>query len=57
MSKDPAILLEHILESIETIERVLPKNEAEFSGSSDTQDIVIRRLEIIGIMSSIIYQY
>lgn len=27
---------------------MLPETEEEFSGSSDTQDIVIRRLEIIG---------
>ncbi len=48
MKKDPSILLEHILDSIETIERVLPKSETEFAVDRDTQDIVIRRLEIIG---------
>ncbi|HVC35895.1 MAG TPA: HepT-like ribonuclease domain-containing protein [Candidatus Dormibacteraeota bacterium] len=46
--KEPVILLEHILESIEVIERVLPKTEQAFTQSSDVQDIVIRRLEIIG---------
>jgi uncharacterized protein with HEPN domain len=46
--KQPDILLEHILESIEIIERVIPKTEEELSASSDIQDIVIRRLEIIG---------
>jgi uncharacterized protein with HEPN domain len=46
--KKPALLLEHILESIQIIERVLPKAEEEFAENSDTQDIVIRRLEIIG---------
>ncbi len=48
MTKDSSILLEHILDSIETIERVLPKSKAQFAVNRDTQDIVIRRLEIIG---------
>ena len=34
--KKPVLLLEHIMESIEVIERVMPKTEEEFSASSDT---------------------
>ncbi len=48
MKKDPSVLLHHILDSIAVIERVLPATEAEFSEDTDTQDIIIRRLEIIG---------
>lgn len=49
MKKDPTIFLKHILESIEQIEKYtqsLP--EKEFLASSQIQDAVLRRLEIIG---------
>lgn len=49
MKKDPVIFLKHILESIEKIElyiRNMP--EKEFLKSSQTQDAVIRRIEILG---------
>ena len=48
MKKDPRVLLAHILDSIQVIERVMPKTQAEFTANSDAQDIIIRRLEIIG---------
>lgn len=49
MNKDPQVFLKHILESIEWIEKettVISKDE--FIKTVPTQDIVIRRLEIIG---------
>lgn len=49
MKKDPAVFLKHILESIAWIEKeagVL--TEEQFKQNVPTQDVVIRRLEIIG---------
>jgi len=49
MKKDPKILLNHILESIEEIEKNITNlDEAEFFRNTTIQDAVIRRLEIIG---------
>jgi len=49
MKKDPKIFLQHILESIEKIEEYIKNmNKQEFLKSSQTQDAVIRRIEIIG---------
>jgi uncharacterized protein with HEPN domain len=47
--KDPRIFLEHILESINEIEKYV-KNmpERKFMDDMKTQDAVIRRIEIIG---------
>lgn len=47
--KEPAIFLQHILESVELIEkRVKNINYSKFINDVDLQDMVIRRLEIIG---------
>ncbi len=49
MSKDPAIFLKHILESIEQVEDYTKDlSEDRFMESIEKQDAVIRRLEIIG---------
>jgi hypothetical protein len=49
MKKDPKIFLQHILESIEKIEEYIKNmSKQEFLNSSQTQDAVIRRIEIIG---------
>jgi uncharacterized protein with HEPN domain len=49
MKKDPTIFLEHILECIELIEKyVLDLSKEEFSKSTQIQDSVTRRLEVIG---------
>lgn len=49
MKKDPTIFLKHILESIEQIEEYTQSlSEKEFLASSQIQDAVLRRLEIIG---------
>lgn len=49
MKKDPGVLLKHILESVEYIERYVKEiSEEEFLKSIQIQDAVIRRLEIIG---------
>ena len=49
MKKNPKIFLEHILESINEIERNISKlSKKEFLKNTTTQDAVIRRLEIIG---------
>jgi len=49
MKKDTKILLEHILASIKLIEEyVKGKNKSEFLKSTQLQDSVIRRVEIIG---------
>ena len=49
MTKEPFVFLQHILESIELIEKRV-KNIAykEFISDVDLQDMIIRRLEIIG---------
>lgn len=49
MNKEPQIFLQHILDSIELIEK-RTKNICfkEFDDNIDLQDMVIRRLEIIG---------
>jgi uncharacterized protein with HEPN domain len=49
MKKQPEVFLEHILESITLIEEYVDgKTEEDFSSSSQLQDSVIRRLEVIG---------
>jgi len=49
MKKDPKIFIEHILESIARIEEYTKdKTKNEFLKSKQTQDAVIRRIEIIG---------
>jgi uncharacterized protein with HEPN domain len=51
--KDPAVFVEHILESIEIIENYLKgKSKDDFMKSTQLQDAVIRRIEIIGEASS-----
>jgi uncharacterized protein with HEPN domain len=49
MKKPPEILLKHILESIELLEKhVNSLSEEEFHANVTIQDAVVRRLEIIG---------
>ncbi|MFH0955612.1 MAG: DUF86 domain-containing protein [Candidatus Falkowbacteria bacterium] len=49
MQKDPKIFLEHILESINKIEKyVAGINEKDFGGNFLVIDAVVRNLEIIG---------
>lgn len=49
MIKDPLIYLQHILESIKLIEkRMRNVTQQDFDDNLDLQDMVIRRLEIIG---------
>ena len=49
MSKNPKILLRHILESIKTLkEYLLDVSEAEYLSSMEKQDSSERRLQIIG---------
>lgn len=49
MRKDPKIFLNHIIESIETIESHTNKiSKEKFSRNLTVQDAVIRRIEIIG---------
>lgn len=49
MKKDPLVFIEHILESIETIEEYTKGiTKEEFINSKKTQDAIIRRIEIIG---------
>lgn len=49
MKKDTKILLEHILDSIKLIEEyVKDRNKSDFLKSTQLQDSVIRRVEIIG---------
>lgn len=49
MKKDPVIFLEHILECIEFIEDYTKNvSKEEFLKSTQIQDAVVRRLEVIG---------
>jgi len=49
MMKEPTIFLTHILESIHLIEVYLQGvTEEHFHASTEKQDLVLRRLEIIG---------
>lgn len=49
MKKDPGVFLEHILECINLIEVYSEEvAEAEFARSTPLQDMVVRRIEIIG---------
>lgn len=49
MKRDPAVFLRDILESIEYIEEDTKNiKKKDFLGSRTTQDLVFRRLEIIG---------
>lgn len=47
--KDPSVFVSHILECIEKIEEYLAdKTKKDFLNSTQLQDAVIRRIEIIG---------
>ena len=49
MKKDPGVFLDHILECIDLIDDYSKEvTESEFKGSSSLQDMIIRRIEIIG---------
>lgn len=49
MTKDPTLLLNHILECLDLIEEyVKGKTHADFLASTQLQDAIIRRIEIIG---------
>lgn len=49
MKKDPEVFLDHILESIDLIEDYSEGvTESDFVGSSSLQDMIVRRIEIIG---------
>lgn len=49
MKKDPKIFLSHIIESINLVEEYSHnKNLQDFMGSNPLQDMIIRRIEIIG---------
>lgn len=49
MKQDSSIFLQHILESIELIEKRMQNvSYGKFIGDIDLQDMIIRRLEIIG---------
>ena len=49
MKKDPKVFIGHILESIHLIEKYIDQmSKEDFLESINTQDAVIRRLEIIG---------
>lgn len=49
MSKEPLVYLKHILESIELIEKRMENiNLEEFLENVDIQDMIVRRLEMIG---------
>jgi uncharacterized protein with HEPN domain len=49
MKKDPKVFIHHILESISLIERYSNgKTLEDFMASTSLQDMIIRRIEIIG---------
>jgi len=49
MNKDPQILLQHILESIQALqEYLIGVDEAEYLSNMEKQDAAERRLQIIG---------
>lgn len=49
MTKEPIVYLKHILESIKLIERRMKGvDREEFLEDVDIQDMIVRRLEIIG---------
>ncbi|MBI5180764.1 MAG: DUF86 domain-containing protein [Nitrospirae bacterium] len=49
MKKDPTVFLDHILESIKLIEEYTSgKTRDDFMKSVGLQDMIVRRLEIIG---------
>ena len=49
MKKDPVFFIKHMLEAIELIEKYVGgKTREDFFASSQIQDAVIRRLEIMG---------
>lgn len=49
MSKDPKIVLEHILESVDALQKyVAGLTEAEFLSNMEKQDSAERRLQIVG---------
>lgn len=49
MKKDPKVFVQHILESIEYIEKyAFHLTEKDFLSSTQLQDAILRRIEIIG---------
>lgn len=49
MIKEPIVYLRHVLESIELIERRIANlSRVEFLKDVDIQDMIVRRLEVIG---------
>jgi len=49
MSKDPRVFIEHILESIYLVQTYVAQvSKEDFLASSQLQDAVVRRIEIIG---------
>ena len=49
MKKDPQVYLSHVMQSIQMIEKYLEGiSEEEFLKSEEKQDLITRRLEIIG---------
>lgn len=49
MKKDPHVYLIHILKSIEAIEKYLQRvSKEDFLESEEKQDLITRRLEVIG---------
>ncbi len=49
MNKDPQVFIDHILECIELVEEYLHgKTVDDFMASTQLQDAIIRRIEIIG---------
>jgi uncharacterized protein with HEPN domain len=49
MTKNPLVYIEHILDSIDTVEEYTKKvSKQQFLSSKQIQDSVVRRIEIIG---------
>ena len=49
MKKNPRVFINHILESIETVEKYTKNlSKKDFLASREKQDAIIRRIEIIG---------
>ena len=48
MTRDPAVLLQHVLLCLDRIAEYADGGEAEFLSDTKTQDAIIRNLEIIG---------
>lgn len=49
MKKDPAVFIEHVMECIGLIEKYTEgKTEEDFFNSTQLQDSIVRRIEVIG---------